>query len=317
MSTVLEIKGLSKKYKDVQALDKVSISVEAGQVFGILGPNGSGKTTTLGILLGVINPTEGTYSWFENGTKDINRTRIGALLETPNFYPYLSAVRNLRIVAQIKNLSNPDDRINEVLKIVNLDERKNSEFKTYSLGMRQRLAIASTILTDPEVLVFDEPTNGLDPQGIAEIRELIIEISKRGKTIVLASHALDEVEKVCTHVAILKKGVLIRQSDIENIIGDARQIVVSASGIEDLESKLTTVAGVRITKIENKNIILDVEDSVTTEDLNKQMFDAGIVLTHLEETHLSLEAQFLEITKEETEEGEESSSAKTSEGESV
>jgi len=246
----------------------------------------------------VINPTEGAYSWFGNGDADINRTRIGALLETPNFYPYLSAVQNLRIVAQIKNMPDPDERIFEVLKTVNLHERQNSNFKTFSLGMRQRLAIASALLSDPEVLVLDEPTNGLDPQGIAEIRELIVEIAGRGKTIVMASHVLDEVEKVCTHVAILKKGQLIRQSDIHNIIGDTRQIVVGADSSEELKTKIAGISGVSVNKTENGKLVLDVDDQVTTGGLNKQLFEAGIVLNHLEETRLSLEAQFLEITKE-------------------
>ena len=155
--------------------------------------------------------------------------RIGALLETPNFYPYLTAVRNLEIVAKIKKLNNPSERIDSVLKIVNLYQRKDSNFKTYSLGMKQRLAIAAAILNDPEVLVLDEPTNGLDPQGIAEIRELIIEISKEGKTIIIASHILDEIEKVCTHVAILKFGNLVRQGTIEDIIGGDNFVIIAAN----------------------------------------------------------------------------------------
>ena len=161
-NTILEIKGLSKKYRKVKALDQLNLTVEKGMIFGILGPNGSGKTTTLGILLGVINASGGNFSWFGNGEKDDNRERIGALLETPNFYPYLSAEKNLRIVARIKKLSNVEERIEKVLKSVNLFERKTSKFKTFSLGMKQRLAIASALLNDPEVLVLDEPTNGLD-----------------------------------------------------------------------------------------------------------------------------------------------------------
>lgn len=218
MGTILKISDLSKNYKNVQALNKLNVEVEQGMVFGILGPNGSGKTTTLGILLGVLNPSGGTYSWFDNGTADSNRTRIGALLETPNFFPYLSAVQNLRIVAKIKELDNVGDRIDKVLKIVDLFERRESKFKTFSLGMKQRLAIASALLNDPEVLVLDEPTNGLDPQGIAEIRNLIKEIAQEGKTIIIASHALDEIEKVCSDVVILKNGVALRQSKIESIV---------------------------------------------------------------------------------------------------
>ena len=300
-TTVLEIKGLSKKYKDVQALNKLNLSVQSGQIFGILGPNGSGKTTTLGILTGVINATEGTYSWFSNGTKDINRTRIGTLLETPNFYPYLSAVQNLRIVAMIKHVKDQvDEKIEKVLKTVNLYERRNSKFKTYSLGMKQRLAIASALLNDPEVLVLDEPTNGLDPQGIAEIRELVINIAKEGKTIIIASHALDEIEKVCTDVAILKNGVLIRQSGIENILGDTRQLIVKAASMPQLEKTIGEIDGISLNELKNNKAYLNVEDHIKAEDVNKAFFDKGIVLSELLESKKSLETQFLEITKGES-----------------
>jgi len=211
-NTILQIENLSKNYGAVQALDKLNLSVEKGMVFGI--------------LLGVLNATNGSYSWFGNSDLDENRKRIGALLETPNFYPYLSAVQNLNIVAKVKGLSNVDDRIDKVLKVVNLFKRKDSNFKTYSLGMKQRLAIASALLNDPEILVLDEPTNGLDPQGIAEIRNLIIEISREGKTIIIASHQLDEIEKVCTDVVILKEGIAIRQSKIDNLVQKTRQLIV-------------------------------------------------------------------------------------------
>ena len=297
-STILEISSLSKRYKRVQALDKLSLTVEQGMIFGILGPNGSGKTTTLGILLGVLNATSGNFSWFGNGEKDENRTRIGALLETPNFYPYLNAVKNLKIVAKIKHLDNVDVRIERVLKAVNLWERKDSSFKTFSLGMKQRLAIASALLNDPEVLVLDEPTNGLDPQGIAEIRSLILEIAQGGKTILIASHQLDEIEKVCTDVVILKKGKAIRQSGIENIIGDSRQIIVSAGNISELETQLSNLAGAEISAKNENKITLDVSDTVTTESINKYLFEKGIVLSELREIRKSLEDQFLEITKE-------------------
>ena len=227
-SIILQVNGLSKSYKDVKALDNLNLSVEQGTIFGLLGPNGSGKTTTLGILLGVIKQKSGSYSWFDNGHKTENRKKIGALLETPNFYPYLSAVRNLEIVAKIKNMNDPLPKIEAVLKEVNLFERKDSKFRTFSLGMKQRLAIASALLNDPEVLVLDEPTNGLDPQGIAEIRELILKIAGDNRTIIIASHILDEIEKVCTHVAILKFGKLIKQGTINEIIGAENYIIISS-----------------------------------------------------------------------------------------
>jgi len=267
-------------------------------IFGILGPNGSGKTTTLGILLGVLNATSGNYSWFGNGEKDTNRTRIGALLETPNFYPYLNAVKNLQIVARIKHLDNVEARIEKVLKAVNLYERRESKFKAFSLGMKQRLAIASALLNDPEVLVLDEPTNGLDPQGIAEIRTLIVDIAKEGKTILIASHQLDEIEKVCTDVVILKQGVAIRQSGIEHVIGDSRQIVVGVKDLSQLEAHFSGIEGANINKKTDTAIVLDVNENVTTASINQYFFDKGIVLSELREVRKSLEDQFLEITKE-------------------
>lgn len=295
---ILEINALSKRYKKVKALDQLNLSVERGMIFGILGPNGSGKTTTLGILLGVINASEGNFSWFGNGQHDENRKRIGALLETPNFYPYLDAVKNLKIVARIKQLDNVDHRIEKVLKSVNLFDRRNAKFKTFSLGMKQRLAIASALLNDPEVLVLDEPTNGLDPQGIAEIRALILEISKNGKTIVIASHQLDEIEKVCTDVVILKKGIAIRQSGIQDVIGTARQIIVGASDLTEIEKRLSTLAGVTLNSKNDKVIVLDVDEKISTQQINQYFFDNQIVLSELREVKKSLEHQFLEIIKE-------------------
>ncbi len=297
-STILEIKELSKRYGNLQALDRLSIQIEAGSVFGLLGPNGSGKTTTLGILLGVINANSGSYSWFGNGTLDVNRYRIGALLETPNFYPYLSAVRNLRIVGRIKRLKDIESQIERVLRAVNLWERKDATFKTFSLGMKQRLAIASALLSDPEVLVLDEPTNGLDPQGIAEIRNLIREVASRGKTIVLASHQLDEVEKVCTEVAILKKGKLIMHSPVAELIGATRQIVVIAEKTDQLKTLLSVMNGVSACVQTADGLVLTVSDQLTGQAINQHCFDNGIVLSGLKETRKSLEEQFLEITRQ-------------------
>lgn len=295
---VLEIKALSKSYNKLKALNQLNLTIEKGMVFGILGPNGSGKTTTLGILLGVINSSSGSFSWFGNGENYENRKRIGALLETPNFYPYLSAVKNLQIVAKIKKLDQSESRIESVLRSVNLYERRDSKFKTFSLGMKQRLAIASALLNDPEVLVLDEPTNGLDPQGIAEIRNLILDISKEGKTIIIASHQLDEIEKVCTDVVILKFGIAIRQSEIQNIIGSARQVHIRSSNLKEMEVLIPSLKGVTFNSIKGKNIVLDVDDFVSSQQINQYFFDNGIVLSELKEVKQSLEDQFLEITKE-------------------
>ena len=295
--SVLHITNLSKSYKDAQALNNLTLKVEKGTVFGLLGPNGSGKTTTLGILLGVLRQSGGSYSWFDNGDATENRLRIGALLETPNFYPYLTAIQNLEIVAKIKKLDNPIDRIESVLMVVNLYERRNSNFKSYSLGMKQRLAIAGALLNDPEVLVLDEPTNGLDPQGIAEIRELIITISRQGKTIIIASHILDEIEKVCTHVAILKFGDLIRQGTIEEIIGGDNFVLIAANDMTLIKSVIDENVQMEISKSTEIEITIKVPKEMTTEMINQYFFDKGVVLSKLKSHSESLETQFLEIIK--------------------
>jgi len=298
-NTVLKINKLSKSYKTIKAVNDLSLDVKERMVFGILGPNGSGKTTTLGMLLGVINPVSGSYSWFDNGTKDANRKRIGSLLETPNFYPYLTAVQNLEITAKIKGVSNPSEQISEVLKTVDLFERKDSKFSTFSLGMKQRLAIAATLLGDPEVLVFDEPTNGLDPQGIAEIRELIIDIGKKGKTILIASHILDEIEKVCSHCAILKEGNLVRTGTIREIIGNEESTLIklSTSNLEDIKKCIDDDSGISLYKDLGDKVVISVSKERNTSEINKYFFEKGIVLSELSVYNESLENQFLEIIK--------------------
>jgi ABC-2 type transport system ATP-binding protein len=298
-NTVLKIDKLSKSYKTIKAVNDLSLDIKEQMVFGILGPNGSGKTTTLGMLLGVINPQSGTYSWFDNGTKDANRKRIGSLLETPNFYPYLTAVQNLEISAKIKGVPNPSEDISEVLKTVDLFKRKDSKFSTFSLGMKQRLAIASTLLGDPEVLVFDEPTNGLDPQGIAEIRELIIDIGKKGKTILIASHILDEIEKVCTHCAILKEGNLVRTGTISEIIGNQESTLIKLStvNLEDIKKCIDSDSGITMYKDLGNKIVISVSKERNTSELNQYFFDKGIVLSELSVYNETLENQFLEIIK--------------------
>lgn len=300
--TVLEVQNLSKNYNNIKAVSDLSIRVQEQMVYGILGPNGSGKTTTLGMLLGVINSNQGTYSWFENGTKDENRKRIGSLLETPNFYPYLSAKQNLEITAKIKGLDDASAEIEKVLKMVDLYERRNSKFKTFSLGMKQRLAIGGALIGSPEVLVLDEPTNGLDPQGIAEIRDLIIEIGRKGKTIIIASHILDEIEKVCTHCAILKNGKLLRTGTIKEIIGNQEHtlIQIGAKDTKQLEKVILEDSELSIYKKseENNLLIIRVSKSTTADQINQYFFEKGMVLNELVVYNESLENQFLDIIKE-------------------
>jgi len=294
---VLSINNLFKQYGSLHALSGVSFGIEEGSVFGILGPNGSGKTTTLGIVLGVINSSGGTYSWFDNKLAGNPRKKVGAILETPNFYHYLSAYRNLQIAADIKGIDYTN--IEKTLKLVNLYERKDSRFSSFSLGMKQRLSIASALLADPEVLVLDEPTNGLDPQGIAEIRELIISISKQGKTIILASHLLDEVEKVCTHVAVLLKGKIITSGKVSDILGSNDSIELSADNMENLEKVANAHPSIK-SAAKNSAGKLDVTFSqpVSTSELNEYFFKNGIVISHLALRKKTLEAQFLELTRQ-------------------
>lgn len=299
---ILSIKNLTKNYGRIRALDAVSFSVPAKTVFGILGPNGSGKTTLLGIIMDVTKATAGTYTWEgEQISANDLRKKIGTLLETPNFYHYLSAERNLKIAAKIKGRGEGD--IDKVLKIVNLYQRKDSKFQTFSLGMKQRLAIAAALLGNPEILVFDEPTNGLDPAGIAEIRELIKQLHRQGKTIIMASHILDEVEKVCTHVAIIQKGVLKTVSSVPELMntgskdtGISVAIEVSAADNTALQNILQELTGVQsVTEIDNELHLLCTEN-ITGEMLNRFCFQKGIVLNKLTVKRKSLETRFLEIT---------------------
>ena len=293
--TILSIDNLSKDYGKIKALQNVSFSVPQGSVYGILGPNGSGKTTLLGIIMDVLKSSGGTYKLFGEVTDESHRRRIGTLLETPNFYHYLSAVQNLKITARIKQQSNDD--IERVLDIVDLSKRKDSAFSTYSLGMKQRLAIAAALLGNPEVLVFDEPTNGLDPVGIAEIRTLILKLAQQGKTIIMASHMLDEVEKVCTHVAILKYGQLITHGDVNEILVNEDIVEVSATNLENLKNILIQFPGnVNVYLKEHVVQVNFLPGTANLEAINKFCFERSVVLSHLQLKKKSLESKFLELT---------------------
>ncbi len=292
---VLRVSGLQKRYGAIQALKGVSFEVPKGCVYGILGPNGSGKTTLLGIVLDVLKNNGGSYEWIGYPKAEDARKRIGALLETPNFYHYLSAVDNLKIVAEIKNVAKPD--IDGVLKRVLLFERKDSKFSTYSLGMKQRLAIASALLSNPDVIVFDEPTNGLDPEGIAEIRNLIRELSAEGRTIIMASHLLDEVEKVCTHVAILKKGELLSEGSVTTILKDEPTFELKAENINTLKSNLENHPQINTVGEDNGMLIASFSKKISAAAINQFCFEKGITLSHLKENNLSLEKTFLELIK--------------------
>lgn len=292
---VLQLQNLSKSYGRIKALKDVSFDVPEGSVFGILGPNGSGKTTLLGIVMDVLKASGGNFQWFGQDAQPDQRKQIGTLLETPNFYHYLSGEKNLVIAAAIKNRSVSD--IPTVLEKVKLSQRRHSKFSTYSLGMKQRLALASALLGNPSVLVLDEPTNGLDPVGIAETRELIRALAKEGKTIILASHLLDEVEKVCTHVAILQKGTLILSGKVDEVLVNEDIVEVSCSDIARLLDVLHAFPGTRQVRVqENRVQLYFPAGKASLEPVNSFCFSQGIVLNHLQLKKKSLETKFIELT---------------------
>ena len=297
MAAVLNINGISKSYGKVKALTNLSLQINQGEVYGILGPNGSGKTTTLGILLDVLNADSGSFSWFGKAPSKESRRKIGSILETPNFYPYLTARQNLSLVCKIKHVN--ESEVDRVLTVVNLMERANSKFKTFSLGMKQRLALASALLGNPEILVLDEPTNGLDPQGIAEVRNIIKDLAKAGKTIIMASHILDEVEKICSHVAVLKQGNLLTFGPIHSVLNNQESVFVAANNVETelLKLCLSQIDGVsNINQAGNKFYML-LAQGKDSAFLNKALFEKGIVVTELGVQKPDLEANFLALIK--------------------
>jgi len=295
-SPILSINNLAKNYGSIKALNGISFDVPKGCVFGILGPNGSGKTTTLGIILDVLKSNSGSFKWFGKPSGPDTRKQIGSLLETPNFYHYLSALDNLRVTQAISQRGNAND-IEEVLKTVNLAHRKTSKFSSYSLGMKQRLAIGAALLGKPDVLVFDEPTNGLDPVGIAEIRELIKRLAGEGKTIIMASHLLDEVEKVCTHVAILKKGTLITAGAVNEVMVNEDIAEVGSSNMQQLLEALKGFTGSTSLKSEDGKVQVHFPlGTAKLEEINAYCFSKGITLNQLTLKHKSLEAKFFELT---------------------
>lgn len=292
---ILTVENISKNYGKIKALKGVSFSVPEGCVFGILGPNGSGKTTLLGIIMNVLKASGGSYKLFDEAAKDAHRKKIGTLLETPNFYHYLTAVQNLKINAAIKGHGEED--IERVLGVVDLLQRKDSKFSTYSLGMKQRLAIGAALLGNPDVLVFDEPTNGLDPVGIAEIRTLIKGLAASGKTIIMASHLLDEVEKVCTHVAILKQGNLLSTGSVNEVFTLNDIVQLNATDKERLKSILSSLNFYN--RLDEVNGIVELTCNAGSADLaeiNRFCFDKGIVLSHLQIKKSNIESKFLELT---------------------
>ena len=296
METILSIKNLDKKFGKIHAVNNLSFDIQKGNVYGILGPNGSGKSTTLGIILNVVNKTSGSFSWFGGALTTHNALKkVGAIIERPNFYPYMTATQNLKLVCKIKEI--PEDIIDEKLKQVNLFERRDSKFKTYSLGMKQRLAIASALLNNPEILILDEPTNGLDPQGIHEIRGIIKEIAAKGTTILLASHLLDEVEKVCTHVVVIRNGKKLYSGRVDEMSTSFGLIEINTiSPKNELFSALKNYEGIASVKEEGELIYLKLDKDISSAELNSFLMKKDIIVSHLVKRKPTLEQKFLNLT---------------------
>lgn len=297
METILSINNLNKIFgKKIHAVNNVSFEIKKGNVYGILGPNGSGKSTTLGIVLNVVNKTSGDFSWFNGGLETHDALKkVGAIIERPNFYPYMTAQENLELVCKIKDI--PYTKVTEKLELVGLLDRKDSKFKTFSLGMKQRLAIASALLNDPEILILDEPTNGLDPQGIRQIRDLIRLIASQGTTILLASHLLDEVEKVCTHVVVLRYGKMLYQGPVDAMASNEGFFELEAKDNNALIQILNNHPAVDHCNLEEGKVLVYLKDKLESDDLNKYLFENQIVLSQLIKRKHSLEEQFLQLTK--------------------
>ncbi len=294
---ILQTDQLSKRFsRRILAVDGMDLQIPRGQVFGLLGPNGSGKTTTLGMVLGVVSRTKGSYSWFGQGDDYRLRKKIGAILEQPNFYPFLSARQNLIVHSRIKDIRKPDT--DGLLRMVGLYERSNDPFKTYSLGMKQRLAIASALLADPDVLIFDEPTNGLDPQGIAEIRQLILSIRDMNKTIILASHLLDEVQKVCSHFAVLRKGRKIYSGSVQDALQSTNHVTVGADQPEVLRTVAASCPGVAGLEQSAEGLRFQLIDGWSVSDLNRYLVQHDVAVHYIQQKKSSLEEKFLEILHE-------------------
>tara|TARA_B110000091_G_scaffold179873_1_gene196386 strand:- start:3738 stop:4637 length:900 start_codon:yes stop_codon:yes gene_type:complete len=296
LEKILSLKNLDKKFGLVHAVNNLSFDIEKGNVYGILGPNGSGKSTTLGVILNVVNKTSGEYSWFDGRLSTHEALKkVGAIIERPNFYPYMTATQNLKLICKIKGI--PTDKIDEKLKLVHLYERKDSKFSAFSLGMKQRLAIASALLNDPEILILDEPTNGLDPQGIHEIRLIIKEIAKNGTTILLASHLLDEVEKVCSHVIVIRKGMKLYCGRVDEMTASKGLFELK---IDEKETEFLTLLeehpSISKVHLDHETYVATLSEEITATEMNRYLFENGFIVSHLVKRKPSLEQQFLDLT---------------------
>ncbi|ABY36795.1 MAG TPA: ABC transporter ATP-binding protein [Chloroflexus aurantiacus] len=296
----IETIELTKRYGKRLAVDRLNLTVGKGEVFGFLGPNGAGKTTTIAMLLGLVRPTKGQAIVLGH---DVQREpaealrRVGAMIEAPAFYPYLSGADNLRVLARAGGI--PAERVGQVLATVELSDRARDKVATYSQGMKQRLAIAAAMLPDPELIMLDEPTNGLDPAGTVEIRNLIRELAAGGRTILLCSHLLYEVEQLCSRVAILKEGKLIASGDVATLLRRGQGVRLRVQGDPGpAVSLLRTLSWVNSVTVQGDAILIDAPADRTAE-INALLIRADIVVAEIGASHSSLEEFFLTVTKAE------------------
>jgi ABC-2 type transport system ATP-binding protein len=295
-TTIVETHSLSKRYgSGVLAVDSVDMSVRRGEVYGFLGPNGAGKTTTLRMLVGLIRPTSGTATVAGHAPGDPKGlSRIGSLIESPGFYPYLSGRENLKVVADLAGVDLR--RVEEVLDIVELTGRARRKFGTYSTGMKQRLGVAAALLKDPELLILDEPTNGLDPQGMAEMRKLIKDIGRGDRTVLLSSHLLGEVEQICDRVGVISNGKLVRQSTVQQLLGE-EGVLVRAQPVEQAQHILAKMFGPEAISRQDGAIHVRIKPE-RSDEINRQLVGAGIGVSELRPFERSLEEVFFQLTGE-------------------
>lgn len=296
----IETIDLTKRYGKRLAVDQLNLTVGKGEVFGFLGPNGAGKTTTIAMLLGLVKPTKGralVLGYDVQREPALALQRVGAMIEAPAFYPYLSGADNLRVLARAGGI--PLDRVKRVLYIVELSDRARDKVATYSQGMKQRLAIAAALLPDPELIMLDEPTNGLDPAGTVEIRTLIRELAAGGRTILLCSHLLHEVEQLCQRVAIMKEGKLIAAGEVATLLRRGQGVRVRVQGDPGpAVSLLRGLAWVSSVTVQGDAIIVDAPTDRTAE-INALLIKADIVVAEIGASSSSLEEFFLTVTKAE------------------
>jgi ABC-2 type transport system ATP-binding protein len=294
---ILRTIGLSKYFGSLKAVNDLNLEIRRGEVFGFLGPNGAGKSTTVGMILGLIAPTSGSIELFGRKFNDDRWAalrRIGAIIEEPSFYPYLSGRDNLIALARaIGNI--PESKVNEVLERVNLKERAGDHYNHYSMGMKQRLGIASTLLRDPELIILDEPTSGLDPAGTKEVRDLIPRLAHESRAVFLCSHLLNEVEQVCNRVAIMKQGVMIASAPMKELLNRGQMVQVKVENPAQAAAVLTGLPWIKSIKIENNYLLIEApKDSAS--QINKILAEHNIFASELTNRNVSLESVFLQLT---------------------